>query len=284
MKGVSVETGRKQFFIHEKNKSKSPVYMIYLFKTGSGIHVINGVEYKLSQSSIHFVAPGDVQYFKNLKTDSGYCITFTEDFVFSNSEHKDVLFKLPFFSYELRHSKQRLDKKVFEKVFVIASIMQQEIKSKKPFSEKIVLSCLNLLILLSLNFTGNENIRSLPKRPGNAYTRIDSDHYTSLEIAAKYKKLVNRFFMEEHSVAFYASKMAFTPDYLYKVVKCITGLTPVQVIQERIIRESKYLLIHSNQSPKEVGTTLGFADHSHFTKFFKKYAGQTPLVWFNNNK
>ena len=162
--------------------------------------------------------------------------------------------------------------------------MRMEIKSKKPFSEKIVLSCLNILIMHSNNFTGNKNIRSYPKRPADAYSQIDPDHYTSLEITANYKKLINRFYKQEHSVSFYAAKMNITLNYLNKVVKSVTGQTAGRLIHTHIMQEAKYLLIHSKLSPKEIGSELGFADHSYFTKFFKRLIGQTPLAWFNSNK
>lgn len=284
MTGITVETGRSIFSIDERNKQKSTEYIIYLFKKGSGLHILNGIAYKFRSSYIHFISPGETHFFQRLDNPSGLCIRFSEDFIFSNTEHKDILFKLPFFSYELRNPQIKLTKKTFEWACALAENMRTEINNIKPFSEKIVLSCLNILILHANNFTDNINMRSNPKRPGNLYTQTDPDHYTSLQITANYKKLISRFYAQEHSVAYYAAKLNVTSDYLNKVVKSTTGQTASQLIHARIMQESKYLLIHSNLSMKEVGSTLGFADHSYFTKFFRRYSGQTPLAWFNSNK
>jgi len=89
--------------------------------------------------------------------------------------------------------------------------------------------------------------------------------------------LVEEHFKKEHSVQFYA-------DTLNKSPKTITNLfikhhfpSPQKVIHNRIIIEAKRLLLYSDKSIKEISYELHFEEPSHFSKFFKKIAGVSPL-------
>lgn len=53
-------------------------------------------------------------------------------------------------------------------------------------------------------------------------------------------------------------------------------LTPLQVINDRVVLEAKRQLQHSTLSIKEIGYQLGFEDPSYFVKFFKRMTGQMP--------
>lgn len=89
--------------------------------------------------------------------------------------------------------------------------------------------------------------------------------------------LVEEHFKKEHSVQFYA-------DTLNKSPKTITNLfikhhfpSPQKVIHNRIIIEAKRLLLYTDKSVKEISYELHFDEPSHFSKFFKKITGVSPL-------
>ena len=52
--------------------------------------------------------------------------------------------------------------------------------------------------------------------------------------------------------------------------------TPKQIIDERIVLESKRLLVHSSMAIKEVAYELGYDEPTNFVKYFRKHTALTP--------
>ncbi len=247
-------------------------YCIFIFKSAAGKHILNEHSIPVTSSSIHFVAPGLQHSFKQLRHASGYCIEFSEDFFYLNTENKDLLFRLPFFSYELKLPQFNIPKDEFDNIYIIAEDIANEFKRKRSFYEKIILSGLNNILL------------KYKRVSENIHTKREKADYTSLELVAKYQRLIKEHFCKQHLVNFYADKLNLTSNYLNVVVKKATGQRASDLIHKQLILESKRLLIHTKLSHKEVAEDLGFSDQSYFTKFFKLHTGHKPLDWFRLHK
>ncbi|WP_018618954.1 helix-turn-helix domain-containing protein [Spirosoma luteum] len=48
------------------------------------------------------------------------------------------------------------------------------------------------------------------------------------------------------------------------------------VIKNRLLEESKALLLQTARTLQEISQLIGFADQPDFSQFFKKYVGITP--------
>lgn len=100
-----------------------------------------------------------------------------------------------------------------------------------------------------------------------------------LDYLLKFKELLEQEFREEKSVKIYASKLNLSQKQLHKATTTIMDKTPKQIINERILLEAKRLLIHSNQSVKEIAYELGYDEPTNFIKFFRKYIHTTPSLF-----
>jgi AraC-like DNA-binding protein len=89
--------------------------------------------------------------------------------------------------------------------------------------------------------------------------------------------LIEKYFLKEKSVAFYADQLSIHPNYLNSICKEETSNTASELIGERVLAEAKSLLYQTELSVKEIAYYLQFKDTSHFYKFFKKATRQTPL-------
>ena len=90
------------------------------------------------------------------------------------------------------------------------------------------------------------------------------------------RRLVEEQFRKERLLGFYAEKLAMTPDRLNDHVKRATGVTAGHLIRQRVLTEAKRQLVFTMQPIHEIAYDLGFADPSHFARFFRKQTGMTP--------
>ncbi len=93
------------------------------------------------------------------------------------------------------------------------------------------------------------------------------------------RRLVEENFRNERQLAFYADRLAMTPDRLNDHVKRATGVTAGHLVRQRVLTEAKRQLVFTNQAIHEIAYDLTFSDPSHFTRFFRKQTGQTPQAF-----
>jgi AraC family transcriptional activator of pobA len=77
----------------------------------------------------------------------------------------------------------------------------------------------------------------------------------------------------------YANQLAVHVNHLNKVLKEITGHTTTQIINQRIAREAKIMLKHTDWSIQEIAYVLGFDDAAQFSNFFKKQSLLSPSAF-----
>ena len=127
-----------------------------------------------------------------------------------------------------------------------------------------------------------EMLQVMLKRLIIIVTRLAKEQYVNeeltgdrLDIVRHYNFLVEQNYRKQHQVKFYAGELNRSPKTLSNLFALYNQKSPLQVIQERIIREAKRLFIYTDKTVKEVAYFLGFEDAGHFSKFFKKHTGQS---------
>jgi AraC-like DNA-binding protein len=77
----------------------------------------------------------------------------------------------------------------------------------------------------------------------------------------------------------YAGTLGVHVNHLNKVLKDTTGRTTTEVIASRLVLEAKVLLKQTSWNISEIANSLGFEEVAHFSNFFKKHVGQSPLAF-----
>lgn len=91
-----------------------------------------------------------------------------------------------------------------------------------------------------------------------------------------FRELVNRHFREHLSLHDYASFLGITVVTLGRLCHEQLGMTPMTLINARLILEAKRELAHSAQSVKQIAHGMGFSDVGYFSRFFRKHAQRSP--------
>ena len=95
----------------------------------------------------------------------------------------------------------------------------------------------------------------------------------------QFRQLVETQFRHHWSVARYAQALGISADGLHDL--CVRNLqkTPLSLVHQRLAREAATLLSGTDLAVQALAHELGFASASHFSHFFRRWSGQSPLQW-----
>ena len=89
--------------------------------------------------------------------------------------------------------------------------------------------------------------------------------------------LINQHAVQEHHMAFYASKMCLTERYLGTVVRQASGITAKEWIDRALVTRIKVELRHTDKTVAQISDEMNFPNPSFFSKYFRRLTGMTPL-------
>ncbi len=102
------------------------------------------------------------------------------------------------------------------------------------------------------------------------------DENTTSDLIREFNFLVEKHFKTKHTVAEYANLLFKSPKTISNTFLKLGSKSPLQYIQERRLLEARRLLHYSNMQIKEIAYEIGFEDIQTFSRFFKKYDGNSP--------
>jgi AraC-like DNA-binding protein len=108
------------------------------------------------------------------------------------------------------------------------------------------------------------------------FAEVATPHSRQQHLFNRYIQLINRFFLEYRTMEEYAALLNITPNYLSSLVKTISGRSTKSFLDERLVTESKNLLMYTPLSVAQIADQLCFSEPTHFIRFFKKHTGITP--------
>lgn len=76
-----------------------------------------------------------------------------------------------------------------------------------------------------------------------------------------------------------ADRVCMSYSWFRRVFKQYTGFSPAQYIQELRMQKAKELLTNTNLTVREISYGLGLENSDHFSIFFKKKTGMSPLQY-----
>jgi len=201
----------------------------------------------------------------------GYTCLFSEDFLEVNERSK-VLLNSPFFKLggtpiiQISAAQRDFLNSLFIK-------MIEEQASDYTYKDDLIRNYIQLIIHEALKMKPAENY----EQHKNASSRI----------SAVFLELLERQFPIEtpdqplrlRSAKDYAENLHIHINHLNRSLKETTGKSTSVHINERIIKEAKALLQHTNWNISEIAFALGFEYPTYFNNFFKKMTGINPKAF-----
>lgn len=124
-----------------------------------------------------------------------------------------------------------------------------------------------------------------------AYNYMNQALASAMDLVGRGSELYNEFVNEvaarhktNKDVRFYADRLNVSSSYLAQVTKRVSGLAPKMIIDDCLIREAEIALASSDKTIQEIAYDFGFNSQAHFSRFFRKMAGETPSEYRKNKR
>jgi AraC-like DNA-binding protein len=108
---------------------------------------------------------------------------------------------------------------------------------------------------------------------------ISIDSYDERFLNALQNILDNRLVESDFNVKAFSRALGMSRMQLHRKLKAMTGQTATEFIRSQRLKLAAQLLKTSDINISEVGYTVGFNNHSYFTKCFKEQFGTTPTEY-----
>ncbi|HEY9047220.1 MAG TPA: AraC family transcriptional regulator [Ohtaekwangia sp.] len=242
---------------------RADFYHILWIHKGSGTHLVDFLPVKFTKDSVLFINKGKVHFFDSSEKFEGTLILFTDNFFCRNEAdvkflHGTILFHDLLDTAALTFQEQK------DTFYSILHLMKAELlQQDKEYHQDVLQNHLHNFLMLADREKRKQGFTEISKGADLDYTLL-------------FNELLDVHFTKVRSVKEYADKIHISEKRLSKATAKILGKTPKEIINDRVLLEAKRLLVHTNQSIKEIGFQLGFAEPTNFIKYFKLQSGTTP--------
>lgn len=244
---------------------------IYCY-SGEIVCRINMIEYRLMRDDLLFIHENAiVEIIINDLNVNVICLIIGKDYHPANVEMTDYLaLHVAMAKYPLVHLNGRLSANILNTCRQMEEVMAGR---RDIFSADLTKAYLKIFyIYCAMAF----NELSMPD---------DMTHSPRKSlILRQFLNLVERYFINERQVSFYAGKLCLAPKYMSQVIKQASGKIAGEWIQERVILEAKLLLVDGHHNVQQVSDALNFSSQSFFGKYFKSATGMSPKAYMAANK
>lgn len=241
---------------------KHSFYHVVFFTEGGGTHAIDFKSFPVKPYQIYFMVPGQVHSWSFEGPVDGFIVNFSASFFQSFLLRPDYLDNLPFFSGNIDDEVINLTGDAQQATVVLfEQLLHESSQTSRLGMDMIKALMLQLFIVVARQSESKNPVLA----PNYNYTLLQS-----------FRKLTDMHFATLRLPKDYAALLYITPNHLNALCNDMLGISAGEVIRNRVILEAKRLLVNLDMNIAGIADKLNFADNSYFTKFFKKYTGQTP--------
>lgn len=231
-------------------------YYIFIFQEkGNTQLMLDFRTININGCALLYVIPGQVHHIMNMENASGWFLAV--ETLMLTEEYRQIL------EHVIAEQEALIpdeDTKVRLKQ-CIQLVYERFLNMDQPLSKQIVHSLLS-------SYIGMFSEAYLLSKP-----RTEGLNTRPVQLTRQFRTLLLRNFKTIKGPAEYAAKLNVSLSYLNEVVKSNTGFPVSYWIHHEIILEAKRLLYHTDLSLKEIAFSLGFTDHTYFSRLFTKVSG-----------
>lgn len=242
-------------------------FTIYWIRQGRGIFWPGLSHYSFDANSLLFLVP--YQCFRIVPAGelNGLALKFHANFLCIETHHEEVGCNGVLFNDIYGAPLVQLDAAHAMEFQTLLGEMERELRTGGLAHSEVLLSYLKIFLVRATRLKLQQQDVSAELVVRLPQSLVDL------------KTLIEQRFREIHSPALYADLLHLAPKSLARLVKAYLGKTLTELIQERLMKQAKWELLHTLKPVKQVAVELGFDDVFYFSRLFKRAAGCSPTFF-----
>ena len=234
-------------------------YYLFLFiDSEKTVFTIDFEEIQVQGKQLFYVCPNQVHFTPIMRKMKGWFLAIDPLLVDNNCKN---LFEKQFTTQKPIASDVFVSANLTQTAHLLHTAMQ---KNSTSFSKGVVLNMANAFIgIIAEQYSGQLN-------------ELHQTKSRSLLIAHQFKALLSDKFKTMKSPSQYANGLNYSLSHLNESVKSTTGFPVSYWIHQQVVLEAKRLLYYTDMDVKEIAFSLGYDDHTYFSRLFSKVAGISP--------
>ena len=244
----------------QKNMIHRDDYYLFLFLNDAEISLtLDFEDIKLEGNSALYVRPGQVHFISSIRGSvKGWSLAIDAMMVENSCKN----------TFEGQFLAQRpivVDASVSARINEVSILLQTVMQEKSTaFSNDIALNLANVFIGM------------IAEQYADRQESLCCHKSRSSQIAHQFKELLSENFKTIKSPTQYAEKLNYSLSHLNESVKRTTGFPVSFWIHQQVVLEAKRLLYYTDMDVKEIAFSLGYEDHTYFSRLFSKVVSVSP--------
>lgn len=236
------------------------LYHFIWLEQGHALVTLDSQRYQVDTPCLLIVPPTVVHAFTLSKLVRGYSLTLATSFVDEIMDQVDKKarwrFNCPVVARQCAVNGHEA------RISTIFKTLTNALACKNSYANVTMFSYSMVLMV--------EMVRLLELQPDAAQLRTSDRVYREFHI------LVESHFYSRWKLADYAKALSVSERTLQRACKAVTGHTPNNILQQRMLLQAKRELLYSQKTIAEIAETLGFSEASTFSHFFSRSVGIAP--------
>ncbi|XZF15837.1 AraC family transcriptional regulator [Chitinophagaceae bacterium MMS25-I14] len=252
-------------------------YKIMYISKGTGIFTLGLKTYCIKEPTILFLHPNEIISWRRTSQEAeGYICFFRKKLADDHPGMKAAMEKYQLFSDSNKSVIRLTENDVTELDKFFGQMYRTDIINGGVLAEDAMQAYLQLIMTVSVQAARYPT-------PDNATEEFKHIHefFQLLEKEAAQANYATP--VQVKTAKEFADKLLLHPNHLNALLKKHTGQNVSTHIKNRLLEESKVLLLQTDWTLQDIGFAIGFADQPNFSQFFKKNMGITPATFRRNH-
>ncbi|MEP3837282.1 MAG: helix-turn-helix domain-containing protein [Algibacter sp.] len=256
-----LKIGDEELLAPYKKATQPHLYTFIRTNNSKAEIVVDSIPYTIEPNSI--LALTVVQYFQFVSGSNLVVYQFNPEFYCIKDHDQEVSCAGLLFFGNVHIPIMELNLEESRKFNTLHDVFLDEFETKDTIQAEMLRMLMARFIIIST--------RLLKAKEGFVETATNA----KIDLLREFNILVESHFKTEHNVSFYADKLFKSPKTLSNTFAKL-NTSPLKLIHERIVLETKRLLIYTDKTAKEIAYEVGFEDASHLSRLFKKQTQLSP--------